>query len=173
MGEIETAVLEPSKRPKIVKGSTTKYRVACSNLYVTVNENDGKPIEVFTHLGKAGGCPSQSEAVGRLASLALRSGIELNDVIRQLRGIRCHACMRQQGNGAEMDALSCPDAVARALSDYENKEEVSPRKADTGRRASVVQMVKGHGPKCPECGEHTVLESGCIVCKHCGYSKCG
>ena len=73
-------------------------------------DNDGI-CEVFTNLGRAGGCPSQSEATSRLISTSLRSGIDVQSIIEQLRGIRCHSTLRQNG----LKVLSCPDAIARVL----------------------------------------------------------
>jgi ribonucleoside-diphosphate reductase alpha chain len=127
-------------------------------LYVTVNNDEDGICEVFTHLGRMGGCPSQSEATARLISLAFRLGGTLDDVIDQLKGIRCHSCLKVNAS-KELDGLSCPDAIARALHAEEETLE-----------AVITQALE---ESCPECGEDTVLESGCMVCKHCGFSKCG
>jgi ribonucleoside-diphosphate reductase alpha chain len=99
----------PRKRPNVLNGTTRAMVTGCGKLYVIVNVDEaGAPLEVFTTMGKAGGCAaSQAEAIGRLASLALRLGGRPEDVIKQLGGISCH-------QHAE-DVLSCADAVAKAL----------------------------------------------------------
>ncbi|MBI5286080.1 MAG: TSCPD domain-containing protein, partial [Deltaproteobacteria bacterium] len=111
--------LSPKPREEITFGATRKMKTGCGNLYVTVNEDEeGRPFEVFTQIGKAGGCAaSQCEAIGRMVSLALRSGIQPEEVIKQMRGISCHVPVFS-GNGGKI--LSCSDAVARALEWYVN-----------------------------------------------------
>lgn len=106
-------------RPNITSGTTEKLKTGCGNLYVTINiDNDGKPFEIFTCIGKAGGCAaSQLEAIGRLVSLALRSGAELNETVKQLIGIRCHSPIWENG----VQILSCPDAISKAISRHLDK----------------------------------------------------
>ena len=113
---------------------------------------------MFTNVGRAGGCPSQSEATSRLVSMALRSGVDVQSIIEQLRGIRCHSTLRQKG----LKVLSCPDAIGRVL---ERVVELRGGEAD-------VPSVSG-GSKCPECASPLEHESGCVMCRSCGYSKCG
>ncbi|MFQ5875450.1 MAG: adenosylcobalamin-dependent ribonucleoside-diphosphate reductase, partial [Dehalococcoidia bacterium] len=115
----------PRKRPSTVQGVTEKVHTGHGNMYVTINvDEEGRPFEVFTNLGKAGGCDSaQLEAISRLASLVLRSGIEPEEVVDQLRGITC--CPTWNGGG-EM-VRSGPDAVALALSRHiKDEESVAP-----------------------------------------------
>src|SRR4030066_1105696 len=97
----------------VTQGTNRKIRTGCGNLYVTVNEDEeGRLFEIFNQIGKAGGCAaSQSEAIGRLVSLSFRSGIEPEDVIRQLKGISCHMPVWYQ----EGKILSCSDAIAKAI----------------------------------------------------------
>ena len=107
----DDAILAPRERPEITKGITQKIKIGCGNLYVTVNYDNKGICEVFTNVGRAGGCPSQSEATSRLVSMALRSGVDADSIIEQLRGIRCHSTLRQKG----LKVLSCPDAIGRVL----------------------------------------------------------
>ena len=93
----ESDKLKPRERPEVTKGITQKVKIGCGNLYITVNYDNDGICEVFTNLGRAGGCPSQSEATSRLISTALRSGIDVQSIIEQLRGIRCHSTLRQNG----------------------------------------------------------------------------
>jgi ribonucleoside-diphosphate reductase alpha chain len=98
-----------------LKGSTHRINTGCGNLYVTINkDDDGNVFEVFTQIGKAGGCAaSQSEAIGRLVSLSIRADVAVTSIIEQLKGIRCHNPVLL-GTG---EVLSCADAVAKALED--------------------------------------------------------
>lgn len=105
------ATMQPRPRPPVTMGFTERMKIGCGNLYVTVNYDENGICEVFTSTGKAGGCPSQSEATARLASVALRSGISADEVYDQLKGIRCPSTIRQTG----MSCTSCPDAIAKVL----------------------------------------------------------
>jgi len=152
--------LAPRERPEITKGITQKIKIGCGNLYVTVNYDTKGICEVFTNVGRAGGCPSQSEATSRLVSMALRSGVDVNSIIEQLRGIRCHSTLRQKG----LKVLSCPDAIGRVL------ERVVELRG--GETETAAPNGSGAG-KCPECASQMEHEGGCVVCRSCGYSKCG
>ncbi len=120
----ETAVQEDAdreqhltkrERPKILKGWTYQMQTGCGPLYITINEDDKGLFELFTTMGKSGGCAaSQSEAIGRMVSLAWRSGLSSRQVIKQLQGISCHS---PSGFG-ENKILSCADAVARAIQSH-------------------------------------------------------
>lgn len=112
--EVQPSVT-PRPRPSITRGITEKVVIGCGNLYVTVNYDDKGICEVFANLGRAGGCPSQSEATSRLASMALRSGMDVHAVIEQLKGIRCHSTLRQKATNKNIKVLSCPDAIGRVL----------------------------------------------------------
>ncbi len=160
----EEGMLAPRERPEVTKGITQKVRIGCGNLYVTVNYDSKGICEVFTNVGRGGGCPSQSEATSRLVSTALRSGIEVESIIEQLRGIRCPSTMRQPG----LKVLSCPDAIGRVL-----QSVVAMRKDEYLPQSKSAPEEKSNGSKCPECGTPVEHESGCVVCRSCGYSKCG
>ncbi len=176
----------PRARQDVIHGSTRKIRTGCGNLYVTLNEDkDGNLFEIFNQIGKAGGCAaSQSEAIGRLVSLAFRSGVEPEDVVRQLKGISCHMPVWYR----EGKILSCSDAVAKAvewhLQDKGNvKVEVGGEVAGNGNDLQNNTEEK-EGPilnkyvpvslrgACPECGGPLLFEEGCAKCL-CGYSDCG
>ncbi len=181
----------PRPRPNVTNGTTTKIATGCGNLYVTINEDEyGLPFEVFMQMGKAGGCAmSQLEAIGRLVSLALRSGIELNSIIEQLRGIRCPSPSWERGGRI----FSCSDAIARVIERHlskakekETKKEEAPLpKTDTPSDVPSVEKstdtaLLGTKRKtgnivgvCPDCGGALWHVEGCMVCKACGYSKCG
>jgi len=152
----------PKKRPEVIRGSTRLMKTGCGNLYVTINEDgDGHLFELFTSMGKAGGCAaSQSEAIGRLVSLAFRSNIEPEEIVRQMKGISCHSPIWHDGGRI----LSCSDAIANALEKYHVKGEKG-----NGDKHKV-HMIMG---ACPECGGAIEHESGCAVCHNCGFTKCG
>jgi ribonucleoside-diphosphate reductase alpha chain len=181
--EIREVERKPKAREDVIHGSTRKIRTGCGNLYVTVNEDEeGKLFEIFNQIGKAGGCAaSQSEAIGRLVSLAFRSGIEPEDIIRQLKGISCHTPVWYR----EGKILSCSDGVAKAiewhLQDKERRTRDQPEikipiprhpvkeEKDSMQRSLGLVFQRG---ACPECGGPLIFEEGCVKC-FCGYSDCG
>lgn len=153
----------PQKRPEIIRGTTRHLKTGCGHLYVTVNEDeDGNLFELFTHMGKAGGCASsQAEAIGRLVSLAFRSNIEPVEIMKQLKGISCHSPTWASGGKIS----SCSDAISKAIERY----------------AQIGDKGNGSHPKeekimfcgaCPDCGGAVEHEGGCAVCRDCGFTKC-
>ncbi|GMT48299.1 MAG: ribonucleotide-diphosphate reductase subunit alpha [bacterium] len=154
----------PRKRPDTIKGTTQAMKTGCGTLYVTVNEDEeGLPFEVFNHIGKAGGCASsQSEAIGRLVSLSLRSNIAPEEIITQLKGISCH--QHAWSSGGKIS--SCADAIAKALELYMTKGKGN----GNGKKHNDAVMQIG---ACPECGGTVEHESGCAVCRNCGHTRCG
>jgi len=155
----------PRKRPEMIKGSTRLMKTGCGHLYITINEDDkGHLFELFTSMGKAGGCASsQAEAIGRLISLSLRSNIDPDEVVNQLKGISCHQPSWADGGRI----LSCSDAIARAIEKY----NTSGKKGNgNGHKDSSDVMLIG---ACPECGGAVEHEGGCAVCHNCGFTKCG
>ena len=129
---------------------------------------------MFTSTGKAGGCPSQSEATARLASIALRSGISVEEILNQLKGIRCPSTVRQQG----MQCTSCPDAIAKVIKKVYDMQKngtpliPSPVMGESARKKEEVQTASKAIKNCPECGAVLEHEGGCVICRNCGYSKC-
>ncbi|MEG1687576.1 MAG: TSCPD domain-containing protein, partial [Angelakisella sp.] len=174
--------LFPRPRPAITYGMTERMRIGCGNLYVTVNYDEHGICEVFTSTGKAGGCPSQSEATARLVSVALRSGISAQEILSQLKGIRCPSTIRQPG----MKCTSCPDAIAQVVKKVDSylKEQKKNGADPVGvglaampqtpavPTASVARADRA-ARFCPECGSELEHEGGCVTCRSCGYSKCG
>ena len=157
----------PRARQNVMQGSTRKIRTGCGNLYVTVNEDgEGNLFEIFNQIGKAGGCAaSQSEAIGRLVSMAFRSGIEPEDVIRQLKGISCHMPVWYQ----EGKILSCSDAIAKAIEWHLQDKKKVKGEVEASLKESFPIFLRG---ACPECGGSLLFEEGCVKCL-CGYSDCG
>ncbi len=162
----ENKSISPRQRPEITQGITQKIKIGCGNLYVTVNYDENGICEVFTNLGRAGGCPSQSEATSRLVSTILRSGMDVRQVVEQLRGIRCHSTLRK----GDVKVLSCPDAIGRMLEKVAliQGEQIAPLMYHDGESEQ-----KQDDTQCPECGKKLDHEGGCNICRSCGYSKCG
>jgi len=146
------------ERPKALHGRTIKMETGCGTLYVTINEDEDGFFELFNAMGKAGGCAaSQSEAIGRLVSLAWRSGITTEEIVKQLSGICCH---KHVGVGNDK-ILSCADAIARAIKEYADPTWKSPEEMPYFMRGA-----------CIVCGGQLEPEGGCFVCRSCGYSDC-
>jgi ribonucleoside-diphosphate reductase alpha chain len=144
----------PRPRPKRTFGFTERIRTGCGNLYVTINSDHEGICEVFGKMGKTGGCASsQIESVGRLISLALRSGVTTESIIKQLVGIRCPSPAWENGQMIH----SCHDAIALVLKNFIGSDFV------------VKQPAMG---VCPECSGPLAHEEGCLICRSCGYSKC-
>lgn len=198
------AVPKPRPRPDITTGFTEKVKIGCGNLYITVNYDEQGICEVFTNTGRAGGCPSQSEATSRLISIALRAGMDPKSLVEQLKGIRCPSTTRQRG----LKVLSCPDAIGRLIEkvmrlqnggdeEYASEisgidehrvqrptakapiEEVYNYPVGDRKSRSILSNILGESTekegsgKCPECGRLLEHEGGCVICRSCGYSKCG
>ena len=174
---VKKAVVTKKKRPTLVMGATRKIITGCGNLYVTINQDEqGNIFEVFNQIGKAGGCAdSQAEAIGRLISLALRSGIHPEEVIKELRGISCH---RPFGFGPNR-ILSCSDAVGKAIEMYikESGLIIAPPPAQSELSSYTETPQAGEEIRltgaCPICGGPLIHKEGCIMCAaNCGYSEC-
>ncbi len=185
--------LIPRKRPTYTRGITIRVQTGCGNMYVTINEDEYGLCEVFAQLGKTGGCPaSQTEAIARLVSLSLRSGINVKSVIKELRGIRCPNPFRTKDGMV----LSCPDAIGIALDTYLNEAKDSNSKNVENLKVTklkinnvdIDQFLNGAAEMknnkkianidnkapliCPECGSTMFVAEGCNICPVCGYSKC-
>jgi ribonucleoside-diphosphate reductase alpha chain len=146
------------ERPRALTGSTYQMETGCGPLYITINEDENGLFELFTTMGKAGGCAaSQCEAIGRLVSLSWRSGGQARQTVKQLIGITCH---KPAGFGKNR-ITSCADAVAKAVELHMlNGEE------------NTATPYISNGGACPDCGGPVEHEGGCCVCHACGYSEC-
>ncbi len=174
-----TMYVTPRERPEITMGLTERVKIGCGNLYVTVNSDDNGICEVFTSLGRNGGCPSQSEATARLISMALRAGIDVQEIIDQLKGIRCMSTIRRASVDKNLKVLSCPDAIGKAIEKYylaakDNFKKMPPiYKEKASQKQDLMEDNNTPDSSCPECGSILEHDSGCVICKSCGYSKCG
>lgn len=168
----EEKKVEPRNRPEITQGITQKVETGCGHMYVTINSDEFGACEVFVQMGKVGGCASaQLEAIARLASLALRSNLKVDALVRQLKGIRCQSPMWNKGRMI----TSCGDAVGQALEQFLTLDinnsptifEVSGRNYEPevpGAQRTIAM--------CPDCGSSIEHLEGCLKCPSCGWSKC-
>jgi ribonucleoside-diphosphate reductase alpha chain len=158
--------LAPRKRPKVTRGVTERVNTGCGYIYVTVNFDQKGISEVFSTLGKAGGCAAaQLEAISRLTSLALRSGIDVDSIVKHLRGIRCPSIAWEQGHAI----LSCADAIASVLEKY-IREKTATNLAASSKNT---EMARSWAGQCPDCGGSLIYQEGCEICLACGFTKCG
>ena len=172
---------DPRIRPSITYGETKRIRTGEGTLYITVNEDENGLCEVFTAIGKAGGhAAAQSEAISRLISLSLRSGVNPKAIVKQLKGISGPNPTWEDGRLI----LSTPDAIGKARDDYlesrhskknsEDKKSLTITMAEESeeRSSDVADFTLKSVTNCPDCGGPVHFESGCITCQGCGYSKC-
>jgi len=153
--------LIPRRRPKVTTGVTERVTTGCGYIYVTINFDEHGICEVFSSLGKAGGCASaQLEAISRLISLTLRSGVDIASIVRHLRGIRCPSIGWEEGQAV----LSCADAIGNILENHV-REKTKSSTEDFG-------LVKNWAGQCPDCGGSLIYQEGCHVCPNCYYTKC-
>ena len=172
------------ERPRQVSGITERVRTGHGNLYVTTNfDEDDNPFELFTQLGKAGGCDSaQLEAISRLTSMALRAGIPAQDIIDQLKGI---TCCPNWDEGVQIK--SAPDAVAVSLQrqlDHKNQHSRNFDQAQfqNNQQKDLFRTQETNGnqvgistvKRCPDCNGNTVHHEGCVSCQdpNCGWNRC-
>jgi len=179
----ERLELRPRIRPSMTEGATKRIRTGEGSLYITINHDEHGLCEVFTTIGKAGGnAAAQSEAISRLISLALRSGIDPQDVVKQLKGISGPHPTWENGQLI----LSTPDAIGKALEEYlrdsYDGDEAGHPDSRSGTLFSMADESEtpvntaNYNPKtmvsCPDCGSTIFHEAGCVTCPSCGFSKC-
>jgi len=167
--------LSPRPRHEVTWGATRKMNTGCGSLYVTINEDEHGIFEVFAAMGKGGGCAaSQTEAIGRLISLAIRSGVDREQIVKQLKGVRCPNQAWEKGGRI----YSCSDAIAKAIERYSGIENA---KGENTFRDTAKIIAETNGKEtdiditgvCPDCHGPLEHESGCSVCRGCGFSRCG
>ena len=155
----------PRRRSRVTTGATERMTTGCGYIYITVNSDDTGICEVFSHLGKTGGCAAaQLESTCRLISLALRSGIGVTAVVKQLKGIRCPSIAWEDGKSV----LSCADAIAGVL----ERQAGLVQGDNEGKPTTDFGLVKNVAGQCPECTSLLAYEEGCLKCPGCGYTKC-
>ena len=156
----EEKILKPRIRPNTTHGDTTKVKTGCGNCYITINEDKDGLCEVFIKMGKSGGCQSSfTEVIGRLISLSLRAGLDIESIIKQLNNIHCPEPIWQD----QKVITSCVDAIGKALKSYIEAKGIKVKEDE----------YTGDNPTCPECGYKLIHEGGCVHCSNCNYSKCG
>ena len=163
------AGLVPRSRPKITSGYTERVTTGCGHIYVTVNSDEHGICEVFSSLGKTGGCASaQLEATCRLISLALRSGVEPAAIVKHLRGIRCASIAWEEGHAV----LSCADAIGGVLEKHLKDEGGGSGNGSSISSSSNIKTASSFTGQCPDCGGLLIYQEGCHHCPGCGYTKC-
>ena len=158
--ELEYNTITPIRRKTmgVTAGETHCIKTACGTMYVTLNrDTEGNFVEVFVNTSKGGICQANINAVARLISTTLRSGVKIDKIISQLSGIVCPACVK---NRDKCDGISCPDAIANTIKTFSKGSK------------TVDKSQESMYNKCPECGEQLLHEGGCATCIHCGYNKC-
>jgi len=186
--ETKEQKLAPRKRPTVTRGITERVQTGCGYLYVTINEDEYGPCEVFASMGKSGGCAaSQLDAQARLISMALRSNVDPHSIVEKLKGMRCPSPSLLPQEGGRI--LSCSDALARVLEHYleefyekkgikKSYQETSKEEAERILHEQLKfnfqadTQAKNIAGMCPECGGILEHEGGCVTCHMCGYSKC-
>ncbi|MCL2149704.1 MAG: TSCPD domain-containing protein, partial [Dehalococcoidia bacterium] len=160
-----TVAPTPRRRSRVTNGATERVTTGCGYIYVTVNSDDAGICEVFSHLGKTGGCAAaQLESTCRLISLALRSGVDITAVVKQLKGIRCPSIAWEDGKSI----LSCADAIAGVL----ERQAGLIQSGEDDKPTPDFGLVKNVAGQCPECTSLLAYEEGCLKCPGCGYTKC-
>lgn len=165
--------LVPQTNSKRVLPSTRyKVRSGCGELYIHVAEDNEKIREVFVECGGSGGCAANNNAIGRLISLGLKHNVPIAAIIRQLKKVKCDACIRN----SNAEGKSCADIIGKVL------EESSPVDEDiTSIKYNItppvgktyMSTVTEDGFVCPECQSTVIFEGRCFTCPNCGFSKCG
>ncbi len=158
------------ERPYLMQGMTLKMPTSQGNMYLVINKNDSGQIkEVFIDMGRSGEIEkSYTEAIGRLVSIYLQSGGNVDRVIKTLKGIKGGESVWFNG----IQIYSIPDAVAKGIEIVsKNKEKEAFGSNLHGVMQETPDSALAH--VCPKCGQNTLIyENGCYICKTCGYTKC-
>ena len=170
--------ITPRKRPDVMVGKTYRMNTGYGKLYITVNNDEkGIPFEVFATIGKSGGFfQEHGEAICRLISLSLRSGVKVEEVVKDLKGIRGPMpIFTERGT-----VLSLPDAIGKVLEDHMGAVRQVEEQVQRPENQEVLPFVEtpnsianfGFMPGCPDCGAPLDMQEGCINCTMCGFSRC-
>lgn len=183
--KFDTIVPVSRKQMSNTYGTTYCKKCACGTVYITINCNEGGEIvECFAHPAKHGVCKANIEGLGRILSVGLRAGVKVDELIDQLKGIQCGACIKTASMGQNIDGLSCPDIISKTLQDFydintaEAKGAASHVKTTQPITQTVTIPTKTYAladtneTSCPECGAPVIFTGGCNSCPECGYSRC-
>lgn len=169
--------IKPTSRKTLgtTNGNTYCKKTACGTLYITINrDQDGHVVECFVNTSKGGICQATVNGLNRMISLAMRAGVELDEIVDQLKGITCMACAKRR----DLDGISCPDIIGRTIEEFTktNFQTIikEPPIAETIKsKVKIIQMQEIPTVMCPECGSQMANMEGCVTCLTCGFSKCG
>ena len=170
-------------------GCTFCKKTSCGTLYITVNKDEnGNIVESFVNASKGGICQSNINGLNRMISLALRSGVKPEEIVDQLKGITCPACVKTIGKGNKLDGISCPDIIGKTILEFYNmqknnsngvakKERIENAVKNTNQYTTLKEnkntnTTKNNTNVCPDCGEPIIHDGGCVICTNCGWSKC-
>lgn len=128
-------------------------------------------VEVFTHTSKGGVCAANTNGLTRMVSLALRSGVLIDEIKDQLRGISCPACLKLKAQGKTIDGMSCPDILSRTIEEFEDAKQFNSQSLPSVSTTKKTEHADATD-KCPECGGVIQYQEGCRTCSNCGWSKC-
>lgn len=183
LSEAQNSVKYDSVTPKSRKqigtthGDTFCKKCACGTLYITLNRDDyGNVVESFVQTSKGGICQANIGAVNRMVSVALRSGTKVSEIVDQLKGINCPACVKLMSKGTALDGISCADILGKTLEEFAakepNVEKCVKTPTETVEKCEKVQKSLLNQLECPDCGSPMEHIGGCVTCVSCGYSKC-
>lgn len=156
----------------VTSGKTYCKKCACGTLYITINcDDDNNVVETFIHTSKGGICQANIGAVTRMISVGLRSGVRIEEIIDQLKGITCPACVKLIGKGEKLDGISCPDILGKTIAEfYKNKDNIVNTKKEDIKETKTNQTF--NNGNCPDCGANVIYTDGCVQCMECGWTKC-
>ena len=183
-------------RPDVLHGMTQRIDTGYGKLYVNINEDErGRPFELFANIGHSGGFTNSfTEALAKVISTALRSGVDPEEIVDELDGTRSPKVAWDKGEQIQ----SIPDAIGTAMRRYldgeiektypqqRNLAEIADdegtepeadggvaTESNTGKSDAQALIDNGESPECPSCGAFTLYYSeGCKTCESCGWSEC-
>ena len=175
--EMNYNTVKPISRKKIgtTSGKTYCKKCACGTLYITVNcDDDGNVVEAFVHTSKGGICQANINALTRMASLNMRSGVEIEEIVDQLKGITCPACAKLMAKGESLSGISCPDILGKTIKEFYDTKNSCVNNAQEEKENYRAENKDSPNSSecCPECGAKIIRQGGCVQCLDCGWSKC-